>query len=143
MPTVAKRRAAKWRSGLARTVVLDASVILAVIFQEPGSENVLPVMKGALLSTVNLAEIHTRLLLGGASADFAWSRLLGLGCEVRFFDDAQARLAGELITITRPYGLSLGDRACLALAMQRQATVYTTDHAWKNLPLDLKIEVIR
>ena len=128
---------------MARVTVLDASAILAVIFQEPGSEIVLPVLKGALLSTVNLAELHTRLLLGGAGPAFAWSRVHSLGCEVRPFDDEQARLAGELIAMTRPYGLSLGDRACLALAIQREATVYTTDRAWKNLPLDLKIEVIR
>ena len=51
--------------------------------------------------------------------------------------------AGSLIEQTRPFGLSLGDRACLALALDRKATVYTTDKAWKSLPLDLKIEVIR
>jgi PIN domain nuclease of toxin-antitoxin system len=47
------------------------------------------------------------------------------------------------VKITRLYGLSLGDRACLALAIQRRATVYTTDRVWKNLALDIEIQVIR
>ena len=46
-------------------------------------------------------------------------------------------------SMTRPYGLSLGDRACLALAIQRKAAVYTTDAAWKNLNLGIEINVIR
>lgn len=123
--------------------VLDSSAILAVIFNEPGSDVILPLLQGGLLSTVNLAEVHTRLLLRGVGVDFAWQRVLDLGCEVCFFDDGQARAAGELVAQTRPYGLSLGDRACLALAIQRKATVYTTDAAWKNVGVGVDVEVIR
>lgn len=126
-----------------KVAVLDASAILAVIFAEPGSQIVAPLLQGALLSTVNLAEIHSILLLRGISADFAWSRVTSLGCDLSFFDDEQARAAGELIAKTRQHGLSLGDRACLALAIQRQATAYTTDRAWKNLALGIDVEVIR
>ena len=123
--------------------MLDASAVLAVIFNEPGSEVVAPILQGALLSTVNLAEVHTRLLLDGAPAAFAWSRLLSMGFEVCPFDEEQARIAGELISQTRRLGLSLGDRACLALALQRQATAYTTDRAWQSLDLGIAVEVIR
>jgi len=128
---------------LAKVAVLDSSAILAVLFQEPGKDAVLQVMKGALLSTVNLAETHAKLLLRGIDARFAWSRLLSLECELCFFDDEQARLAGELIAQSRPYGLSLGDRACLALGLARKGTVYTTDREWTRLGLGLRIEVIR
>ncbi len=123
--------------------VLDSSAILAVVFNEPGDLVVLPLLKGGLLSTVNSTEVHTRLVLRGIDADFAWRRVMAFGCEISFFDDVQARLAGELAPQTRPYGLSLGDRACLALAIQRKATVYTTDAAWKNLNLGIEIQVIR
>jgi PIN domain nuclease of toxin-antitoxin system len=116
--------------------------VLAVLFNEPGGESVADLLDGGLLSTVNLAEIHARLLLDGRPADFAWSRVLSLGCEVCVFDDEQARLAAELIWETRPLGLSLGDRACMALAIQRKATVYTTDREWKKLSLGIQIEVI-
>ncbi len=123
--------------------VLDSSAILAVIFSEPGDEVVLPLLKGGLLSTVNSAEVHTRLVSRGIDADFAWRRVIAFGCEISYFDDVQARLAGELVLQTRPFGLSLGDRACLALAIQRKAAVYTTDAAWKNLNLGIEINVIR
>ena len=131
------------KSGVEGLAVLDASAILAVIFAEPGSQTVAPLTNGALLSAVNLAEAHANLLLRGSGAEFAWRRLLGLGCETCFFDPEQARIAGGLVTITRPYGLSLGDRACLALAIERKGTVYTTDRAWKSLDLGIEVEVIR
>jgi ribonuclease VapC len=128
---------------LASSAVLDASAILAVVFNERGADTVLPLLQGGLLGAVNLTEVHTRLLLRGVDADFAWRRVLNLGCEICFYDEQQARLTAELISQTRPYGLSLGDRACLALAIQRKATVYTADTAWKNLGLSVNIEVIR
>jgi PIN domain nuclease of toxin-antitoxin system len=52
-------------------------------------------------------------------------------------------MAGGLVKVTRPFGLSLGDRACLALAIERKVTVYTTDRVWKSLNLGIEIEVIR
>ncbi len=128
---------------MADASVLDSSAVLAVIFSEPGSEKVIDLLQDGLLSSVNLAEIHTRLLLDGRAADHAWNRILNMGLEICFFSDEQARLATELIGITKPFGLSLGDRACLALAIDRKATVYTTDRAWKNLGLGVKVEVIR
>ncbi|MGB9406136.1 MAG: type II toxin-antitoxin system VapC family toxin [Terracidiphilus sp.] len=128
---------------MAEIAVLDSSAVLAVIFSEPGGEAVIDLLQGGLLSTVNLTEIHTKLLLDGRAADHAWNRARSMGLEVCFFDEEQARIAAELIGITRPFGLSLGDRACLALAIQRKATVYTTDRVWKKLPLDIEVEVIR
>lgn len=126
-----------------KIAVLDSSVILAILFNEPGGERVIDVLQGALLSTVNLAEVHTRLLLAGSSSALAWDRLLSMGCDICFFDGTQARLAGELIGTTRTFGLSLGDRACLALAIERRARAYTTNPAWKNLHLGIEVEVIR
>ncbi len=123
--------------------VFDASVVLAVLLKEPGGAAVAASLESALLSTVNLAEVHTRLLLRGVPAERAWARIQSLHCEACPFSVEQARIAAELITVTRPYGLSLGDRACLALALERKATVYTTDKAWKKLPLDIGVEVIR
>jgi PIN domain nuclease of toxin-antitoxin system len=124
-------------------VVFDSSAVLAVIFNEPGGEAVVDLLQGGLLSTVNLTEIHTKLLLDGRAAGTAWNRVLSMGLEVCFFDDEQARIAAELIWKTRPFGLSLGDRACLALAIERKATVYTTDRVWKKLDLGIEIVAIR
>jgi ribonuclease VapC len=123
--------------------VVDSSAVLAVLLGERGSDRVIPVLAGGLLGTVNLVEVHTRMIsLGGVPAH-VWDRILSLNCEICSLTQEQARISAELITTTRPFGLSLGDRACLALALERKATVYTTDREWTRLGLDLKIEVIR
>ena len=121
----------------------DSSAALSVLLSEPGQLIVAPFLKGGLLSTVNVAEVHARLLRRGTANDLAWEEILDLDCELIPFTPEQARIAAELIPITRPFGLSLGDRACLALAIERKARVYTTDRAWASLSLGIEIEVIR
>jgi ribonuclease VapC len=130
-------------SGFNQAVVIDSSAVLAVLLSERGSDRVVPVLEGGLLSTVNLIEVHTRMISLGAVAAHAWNRIINLHCEICPLTEEQARIAAELVTETRPYGLSLGDRACLALAIERKATVYTTDSAWENLNLGVRVEVIR
>lgn len=128
---------------MAKSAVLDSSLVLAVLFDEPGGASVSDLCNGGLLSAVNLAEILTKLKQGGWDTDFAWDRVLDMGFEVCPYEAEQARLTSELIGQTRPYGLSLGDRACLALAIQRKATAYTTDKVWKSLSLGIEVNVIR
>ena len=128
---------------MAKRAVLDSSAVLAVLFDEPGGASVSGLLDGGLLSAVNLAEILTKLKLGGWETDFAWGRVLNMGFEVCPYEAEQARLTSELVDQTRQFGLSLGDRACLALAIQRKATVYTTDRVWKELDIGIKVEVIR
>jgi ribonuclease VapC len=128
---------------VATVAAFDASAVLAVLLNEPGGAAIAATLENALLSTVNLAEVHTRLLLRGIPSDRAWGRVQSLHCEACPFSEEQARIAAELITATKPYGLSLGDRACLALALDRKAAVYTTDRLWKSLPLGIEVQVIR
>ena len=73
----------------------------------------------------------------------AWEAVTGPVPLIAEFDAEQARLAGELLLRTRSLGLSLGDRACLALAMVLKAPVYTADRIWKGLKLGVPIHVIR
>ena len=125
-------------------VVLDASVILAVIHRERGFEKVTPdLLARAIVSTVNLCEVQSKLVSSGWSPEDAWEDANGLAGEARTFTAEQAKTAGSLIAETRTLGLSLGDRACLALALALQAPVYTADRSWKNLKLGLHIHVIR
>jgi ribonuclease VapC len=124
-------------------VVLDASALMALIRGEAGAERVAAALPDAVISTVNLAEVQTKLVSAGLEEALAWWHLAEVGCMAIPFSEDHARIAGGLVQITRALGLSLGDRACLALATQRQATVYTTDKAWKKLDLGVSIEVIR
>jgi ribonuclease VapC len=125
-------------------VVLDASAILAVIHGEPGSDKLYPeLLANALVSSVNLAEVQSKLVAKGWDLEQAWEDCSSVVDQVLPFTMAHAKSAGSLILATRSLGLSLGDRACLALALEVKAPVYTADRSWKNLKLDLRINLIR
>lgn len=124
--------------------MLDASALIALINREPGSDSLTPrMMSTAMTSAVNLAEVHGKLVQWGFSPDDAWIAANEPVHETVPFTAEQARTAGDLVTQTRALGLSLGDRACLALAMAMDAPVYTTDRSWKKLDLGIRIHVIR
>ena len=123
-------------------IVLDASAMLAVLNHEPGSEKLTPEMlSNAAGSTVNLAEVQTKLVSRGGDPDEAWEDALSAVHEPVPFTAEQARIAGNLVTQTRLLGP--GDRACLALGTALHAPVYTTDKSWKNLRIGVRIHVIR
>jgi ribonuclease VapC len=125
-------------------VVLDASAILALIQQERGAERLtVEIMKDALVSTVNLAEVQSKLVKNGYDSEDAWGDALSLVTGAEPYTSEQAKIAGDLITKTEKYGLSLGDRSCLALAIALKAPVYTTEQAWRNLKVGVPIHVIR
>jgi PIN domain nuclease of toxin-antitoxin system len=111
---------------LADAAVLDSSAILCLLYQEPGSRAVAEATANPdqriLVSSVNLCEVVTKLALGGATAKQTAIALEPFLQYVIGFDAEQARVAGELARSTRSLGLSLGDRACLALASTRGAT---------------------
>lgn len=125
------------------SAVLDASALMALIRGEPGADTVVSCLSRAIISTVNQAEVQTKLVSAGIDEALAWWHIAEARCPSVPFDEDQARIAGALVRVTRPYGLSLGDRACLALALQRKAAVYTADAAWKNLGLSIEVNVIR
>ncbi|MGA3211957.1 MAG: type II toxin-antitoxin system VapC family toxin [Terriglobales bacterium] len=125
-------------------VVLDASAILAVLFNERGAENLTAEILGAAVaSTVNLAEVQTKLVKMGRSPADAWVDTFSLRTSAESYTSEHAKIAGDLITATQKYGLSLGDRSCLALAIALKAPVYTTEQAWRNLNVGIPIHVIR
>lgn len=110
--------------------VLDASALLCLINGELGSERVASVLPMAVISALNLAEVASKLNELGADADTARSLLAPLHLSVVPFDETAAYVTGALRVATRGQGLSLGDRACLALGASRGATALTTDKAW-------------
>ena len=125
-------------------VVLDASAMLALLNHESGSDKLTPeLLSDATCSTVNLAEVQAKLVSAGAAPDEAWEDTLSPIREAAPFTDAHARIAGSLVAKTRALGLSLGDRACLALGLALKAPVYTADKSWKQLKLGVRIYVIR
>lgn len=123
--------------------VLDASVVLAVLHNETGADTALPYMPGGLISAVNMAEVWTKLLEREVPTSEIADLLAAMGIQVCGFAEADAMEAAALRTATRERGLSLGDRACLALGRLRRATVITADRAWAGLNLGIEIVIVR
>jgi ribonuclease VapC len=126
-------------------VVLDASALLALMRHEPGAATVAGHLGHSAISTANLAEAYGRLLreISSPDPDDVRRDIEMLKLTVHPFDVEQAFFAGLLEPATRKLGLSLRDRACLALAKKLQARVLTTDRMWAKLDLGIRIEVIR
>ena len=124
-------------------VMLDASAVLAFLRREPGFENV-PVLTGeAAISAVNYAEIVSVMTMQGIPRDVLRSEIGSLVLEVIEFSRESAEAAGLLIAQTKLFGLSLGDRACLAEAARRDLPVVTADRAWKDIDIGISIRLIR
>lgn len=122
---------------------LDASALIALLNQELGAENVSAALPHSCMSAVNLAEVISKLAEKGVIESDIQEILVALNLCVIPFDVDQAKISGLLRVQTKIFGLSLGDRACLSLAKQKQLTVLTADQVWTGLNLDLKIQVIR
>jgi ribonuclease VapC len=125
------------------TVVLDSSALLALLWSEPGNETVRAVVDRAMISAVNLAEVVSKLSDRGFDGSAAREAMANLRVAVVGFDEQQAMSVGNLRKATRHLGLSIGDRACLALAQTRAAKVLTADRTWTKLGLGIVIVLIR
>lgn len=123
--------------------VLDASALLVLLGGEPGSADVETHLSESVMSAVNFAEVVGKLAERGIPEIEIQDSLGALGLEILPFDREMAQVAGLFRRETRERGLSLGDRACLALGMKLGATVLTADHSWKGLKIGVKIREIR
>ena len=130
-------------------LVLDASALLAYLKGEPGAETVRDALAdGCTMSAVNWAEVLSKVAeLGKPSgelvAELTERQLLGPALQIVPFEQDDAPLVGDLRPRTRHLGLSLGDRACLALGQRLGSAVLTSDREWEKLGEDFEIRVIR
>ncbi|MET0274096.1 MAG: type II toxin-antitoxin system VapC family toxin [Phenylobacterium sp.] len=123
--------------------VLDASAALARLRGERGADVVEARLEAALMSAVNYAEVVSKLIDFGTSADIAADAAGALGMAVVPFDELAAVRVGSLRDGTRSRGLSIGDRACIALAERLALPVLTADRAWAELDLGIEVVLIR
>ena len=134
----------------AARAILDASALLAFLRKEPGAPIVRQALAvGAVISSVNWAEVLSKLTdLTGQDADVILTGIRGLGLPgglltVLPLTEADAVAIGRLRPVTRPFGLSLADRAALAVALRLGATVLTADRAWQQIDTGVSIQLIR
>lgn len=124
-------------------IVVDSSAILAHVFSEPSGDTVLDWLEDAAILSVNISEVILKMTEKGWHCDDAAAALQAYGMAEVPFDTGLAIEAARLHMPTRQLGLSLGDKACLALAIREGATAITTDRKWSRLDVGCKIEVIR
>jgi ribonuclease VapC len=124
-------------------IVLDSSAVLAALNRETGEARVISALDDAVICAVNYSEIVAKLCDKGIPEKMALSELKGLQLTVIPFDTKRAEATGALRPLTRDFGLSLGDRACLSLAMSYNVTALTADHGWVGLETLAQIEFLR
>ena len=122
-------------------MILDSSALLAFLRAEPGGELVAAILPDCEMSLVNYAEVIARYSRSGAPTDGAKRIIADLPLRLVAPDLDQAYTAGILEARTRSAGLSMGDRFCLALAISRNATVWTADRAWAEIAGTVGVEV--
>ena len=125
------------------SVILDASAVLAVLLRETGADFVIDVLRGAELSAVNLSESMSRTIDNGHAAQTVETIVRSYEIAIVPFSASHARRAAELRPASRHLGLSLGDRACLALASERGWPILTGDRRLASFACDLDIRMIR
>jgi len=124
--------------------VLDASALLVLLKGERGSERVIEALvDGAAIGAVNFSEVVAKLREGGMLEEAIHESLDSLELDIVEFDTEFAYQAGLLRPLTKSAGLSLGDRACLALAQNLNLPALTADRAWDGLSLGIRVQVIR
>ena len=125
--------------------VLDASVVLAYLWKENGWERVEQVLlsEPTLISAVNVAEVACKALERGIPEAKARPMIDNLGMDQHGFDQEMSWRTALLRSSTRAWGLSLGDRACLALAQRQEYVALTADKSWLELDVGIQIECIR
>ena len=127
------------------TTIVDASALLAYLFDESGADVVAELLDtgNALVSSVNYAETVSKLVDRKMPEEVVKTTMDNLGLEAVAYDEQQALLTGLLRKSCLSYGLSLGDRACLALAKANGLPVMTAGREWKTIPLGLEVVLIR
>ena len=131
------------------SAVLDASALLAYLRDEEGADLVGDAIAGgASISTVNLAEVLSRAADRGGDPNrlvrqMTERGLLDGAISVEPLTTGDAVEIARLRPLTRAQGLSLGDRACLALAHRLRLPALTADTAWSDFDLDVELRQIR
>lgn len=124
-------------------IALDASALLALLFREAGHATVGAYLPESCLTTVNFSEVMGRFARDGHDVQQVWQKINASPIKIIPFSEQQAVIAAALLPYTKSFGLSLADRACLSLAVDRGIPVITADRVWLELEIDIDIRVIR
>lgn len=123
--------------------VLDASALLAMLHGEPGGELVEKMLATAVMSSVNWSEVMQKALEQRTTVEGLRQDLEALGLAILPFTAEHAEGTARLRSLTRHVGLSLGDRACLAVAADLKLPAVSVDRIWKELEIGIEVQLVR
>lgn len=123
--------------------VLDASAVLALLFDESGADRIEEYLSSSVISALNFGEVLQICVDRSANVDQVATDLPNVLLEICPLTSEQARDAAMIWPIAKPHGLSLGDRVCLVLAKQLGAVAVTSDRAWQKIDIGCKVELVR
>lgn len=123
--------------------LMDSSAVLTILFDELGSNEILKYLGNASISSVNYCEVISKVVQRKACPEISNLQIKSIIENIIPFDEKIALYAGTLINSTKEFGLSLGDRACIATAINHEFEIITTDKIWSKLNLPIKISVMR
>jgi ribonuclease VapC len=140
-----KKNALRLRVKHQNSIVFDTSALLAYLFGEQGEDVVAEHLNRGIINTVTATELVTKLVRYGMDSDTASETLRSLSVEIRPYTLAVAEKAGSMVAFTHDYGISLGDRACLAFAESLSLPVLTSDREWQKIQqfVTVSIQFIR
>lgn len=125
-------------------IVLDASALIALFAKENGYQLIKKYMKDGVISSVNIAEVYKYCIeIQGLAEEDAKTLIKLSDIKIIDFCHEQALISANVIHKTKTYGLSLGDRACIALAMLKNYSILTCDRIWQKLDLNIQFIIAR
>jgi ribonuclease VapC len=123
--------------------VLDASAVIALLWEESGADAVEALLGAAAVSAVNWSEVLQRYNALGLDAAGRRDSVEALGISIEDFSGDDAEAAASMWASTRSAGLSLADRACLSLARRLGLPAHTADRAWETVDVGVEVVLIR
>ena len=129
---------------MANKIVFDSSALIMLFAKEAGYESVRQNLKHAIISSVNIAEVYKYCIEVQNLTEEDCRNLIKLsGIKIIDFCEEQALISAKIIKQTKQYGLSLGDRGCIALAMFKNYPILTCDKIWQKVDLDVEFIMAR
>ena len=125
-------------------IIFDASAVIALFAKEKGFEVIKRHLKNAIISSVNISEVYKYCIDKQNLTADECKNIMGIsGIKIIDFDEKQALIAADIYPKNKEYGLSLGDRACIALAIEKKYPILTCDKIWEKINLDVKFIMVR
>jgi PIN domain nuclease of toxin-antitoxin system len=129
---------------MASNIVFDSSVLIMLFAKEPGYEVVRQNMKHAIISAINIAEVYKYCIeVQNLSEDDCKDLIKLCGIKIIDFCEEQALISAKIVKNTKQYGLSLGDRGCIALAILKNCPILTYDKIWQKVNLNIEFIMAR